>query len=134
MFIIRFAPNCYQPTGLVLCHNYQVSNDFTCLWHWVEAYFTHTRTVYVSFSPFQYFVEVRQLRDSTYKPDLTAYPVLTADQLEAKRKKEKKAMADMRRQRIMNMMSKMQKNFIKDNKSIWEETALEQPTMEEGSK
>ena len=39
-------------------------------------------------------------------------------------------MADIRRQRVMSMISKMQKNFIKDNKNIWDETDVEQTSSE----
>ena len=48
-----------------------------------------------------------------------------ADEKLAKEKKKKAEMAAKRRQRIMAQMSKMQKDFIKDNADLFENTSTE---------
>ena len=81
----------------------------------------------------QHFASVREKRDGSYTMDPAAFPTMTAEQLEAKRRRDLKIVADARRDKLMMHMSKMQKMFIKGNKKMWDQTNtdLEPPGEEE---
>ena len=74
---------------------------------------------------FQTLSEVRQMKNEPVSMD-TVENVSSPRDEKAKAAREKKRLAaEKRRQKIMAQMSQMQKNFIKDNSELFENTSTE---------